>query len=394
MGRDKKNKPKKPKKYLRSNTLINLDSEDSDKILFFKSNQVKIPYGKTNGSDTEQKVMAILEESNIPPNLILEPKIVKIPAVGDIEISDGIILYGDTAFLMQIKSRNKEIDDVAGDFTTEKKKIERLISKAYSQTLDSLDYIEKQGEVTFDNKNNERVNISYKDYNWISLILINHAELNEINSIEPLEYDNDINRRKVPRVIMSLQDLEDMSNVFKRVPYYILNYLRRMQYQSAHELGNDMRRFANFVIEDIHDYNRINFFIEFEKVISNLYESKQISKEASKDLLCGLDLMSIKALSNQQAAFRGQLEKVLETPLKDSFMMPHNGTGYVALFYNSQKMPTDADRLWEVTRAGRNYMQRVSQESGRIKRVIAIAVDVSKVNPLETVGVLLGSREA
>lgn len=390
VGRDKKNKPKKPKKYPSINTSRNL--KDLNSILFFKSNRIDIPYGKSHGTDAEKEVISILQDSRIPPGLVLKPKLVKIPSIGENEISDGIILYGDTAFLLQIKSRNKEPEAGAEDFTAEVKKIESLISKAYKQTLDSLTYLEQQGEVIFENYEDESVTVRYSDYNWVALILINHAGLDEINSTKIVQSDNDTIKRKIPRVIMSFQDLEDMSNVFERVPFYILNYLRRLQYQPKHELGNDMRRFGNFVLEGIHDYSRFNFVIEFEKIILTLHGSNQISKEIAKDLLYGLDYMHIVALSNQQKSFASKFEKVSVQPLKDSFIMPQNDTGYVALFYNSQKTPSDVDIIWEANRAGQGFGERAIKEGAKIKRILAIAVDVSEINRQETVGVVLEIR--
>lgn len=362
-----------------------------DNVIYMKRTMVDIPYGKSNGTMAELKVMEILKRSNIPPTLLLKPKLVKIPLRGEIEISDGIILYGDTAFLMQIKSRNKKLEEVSNNFKSEKRKIESLISHAYKQTNDSIKYIKDENFVVFENQLNNPVEISYHDYNWVSLIIVNHLNLDELNEIGNIESDNSSDR-VIPRVIISMQDLEDMSNLFERTAVYILNYLRRLQYQPNHELGNDMRRFANFPLMDIHDYNHVNFFIEYEKSINSLYEDKKISKEISKSLLSGLDILNISDMEKFQKSFKKKFDDTFEYPLKDGFYMPESSTGYITLFYNSQKVPINIDLNAQIGMIGYNYKESIINEGGKAKHMLAIAVDVSPQDKKPTLGFLISEK--
>lgn len=385
MGRDKKNKPKK---YRNINPL-----ESFARVVSFKDHRIVIPYeddGRKHGTKAEQEVMSILARANIPNDLVLKPLHVKVPG-GENEISDGIILYGDTAFLMQIKSRNIDPDKENLDGRAETRKVRELVSDAYKQVKNNIEYLKRTGTVVFKNQNNSPVSVRYEDYNWVGLVLINHAKFNDINSYKPLDLDNNSENREVPRVILSFQDLEDMSISFNRTPYYFLNYLRSLQYQPSHTLGDDFRRYSTYLVAGIHDYTRHNYFIEYEKVIMEMYETKQMNKAITKNLLFGLDHTLIETKINLQEAFRRKFDNPDlingKTYLKDFVAYDHNKTGYATLFYNSTSVPSSINLEDELYGIGNDYLRRL--DPSIIDKIIVIAVDVSKNNPQKTVGTFL-----
>lgn len=398
MGRNKKNKPKRIKKFPYSlSQTYQTPKYFMEKLVVSKPNRIEVPYGKggIHGSEAERKVMSILETSRIPNELILKPAFVRTEN-GESEISDGIILYGNTAFLLQIKSRNKPSSEMQY-FEKEIDKVEDLVSTAYKQAKVSLKYLKEHQDVLFEDMNNNPVKINYSDYNWISLILINHASFEELNFVKSLIIDNDVKIRGVPRVVLSFQDLENISASFERIPYYVLNYLRRLQYQPNHTLGND-NRYKHFLNYRLYNSNVDDFFIEYEKVIMDLFSTKkEFIKSMADRLIYSLDNMDLSEMSRIQKLYMdkkiysGEYFDKARNGLKDFFICSDSDiakteVSYATLFYNSEKFPAYTSLAQELDFITKDYMMRHIES---LDTVLAIAVDVSKKNPQRTVGTFL-----
>jgi hypothetical protein len=360
-----------PNNYHDSPTMV---MHVGDRGIFIDHSPVKkskpTPVGDTtNGHLAEQEVLDFFAEVGVSKKNIFNPRLYTFEGESEIEVSDGIILYGDTAFLLQTKSRNVE---KLSDFAKEKNKMSSLKNQASKQVQKSVTAIDRAGGITFTNLDGEEKLIKVKDYNWVGLILLSYNE-------SPVHAGNRIffeNNSEIPRVIITVNELEKIRSTGSN-PSQLLNYLRRMQYQPRHKVGGEISRYFEFVDSGIYPFYEPSLLIELDKAVHIAFERKNLSAKHAKEVLYPIDFMQLGPLSDLQDAFYNHLRQ--KSHNKKMFWGVEKA-GYVIYFYDSSKQKFGNINLIELSQG--LVGETVSRLSPKADFAISLVIDVNQ--PLES----------
>jgi hypothetical protein len=217
-----------------------------------------------NGKEVEDEIHQLFSQNGEYKELVFKGLLYTPPKGSQIEISDGIVTYGDTAFIIQSKSRQ---DQAVLSAKEELSKFEKRKAKAWDQVEESLLHMQKAGGLEFTNLAGDSSFLKIEDYNWVGLIIINYNESPfGYGSISPtVSNPPEFN---VPRVAISLNDLERIMKLDLDAGQ-VLNYLRRLQYEPYHVFGSELERFWKFNKAGIYPPKNVPSILSLTDLIIN-----------------------------------------------------------------------------------------------------------------------------
>lgn len=285
------------RKYFKNGKLTNsvgLITTPSGKMFAFPSqlaSSIEIEdLGAASGKILETRFLEFMSEIGVPRRDIFNSKGIP-PSAGnrEEEFSDGVILFGDTAFLLQMKNRNSK-DSETYISTDEYKHVRRVIQEGKIQYYRSLDLAKKSGnKVEMDSISGETREIDIEKYNWVSIVIINR---NYFATDKPVTMTSDMNSPKYPEiarvnhVIVTLQGIVNLFNLFGD-HYGLLSYFKMLsmeprQYRLCEEpsLAYDVYGTC-YGLED----NSLRFIRLMTKAVNHFFNENIISKDQSSAIL-------------------------------------------------------------------------------------------------------------
>lgn len=165
--------------------------------------------GRFIGELGEQRTRDILLSNGADPHNILMPLQV-LTSTGHKEISDGIILSGSHAFILQVKTTMTP--DKAWNETTYRRKLYSLKHLAYKQGIASYDLLKEHQVLEFQTSaGNSRV-ITTSEYTWSVISIISFSDAPLIKPARVFMQDN-LYAKEIPNVVFSLKEWEDLFNL-------------------------------------------------------------------------------------------------------------------------------------------------------------------------------------
>lgn len=319
-------------------------SEKENSFMIRREHGIKkreTPLGRSNGESAEEEVRQILVEAGLPKSAIFKSALYTTEG-GEREVGDGLLLYGETAFMIQIKSRNVE----AGELGEETKWGQKKKTQAYAQAKLSLNWLEEEGGLRFEAIDGSHKEIRRDQYNWVALVVLNYNEA-------PFTMDNDLLRvgncdSSLPRVVIATHDLEEIGSL-SRSPLMFISYLRKLQFQSQHRVGEEWDRLYGLIDAGVYPApvdRKPYALLEFEKAITASKFKGEIPLPDALQLRKGLDYAHPDALVELQADFVAGLNKQTRDIRKDHKII--NGVAYSTVYINSSKQRLDSEQLQEL----------------------------------------------
>lgn len=201
-----------------------------------------------------------------------------------VEVSDGAVIYEDSLFLLQIKTREPSISD---DAESLEKWISKMTKKAAQQSRETISFLEQFPTLEVKNYLEEPRTLRTKNYNLISLLILVFPDISIVENIPPQKLIRNNIKEQLQGVPLLRTSANELINIYamSQTPL-VVEYLRMMQYQDDHMLNNDIVRYL-----EIFSYEENFLLYEFNKEIYNLVHQKKINKHASKRLTSGLDYL-------------------------------------------------------------------------------------------------------
>jgi hypothetical protein len=262
--------------------------------------------GDAIGKIFEAQVLNFFLGMGINPNDILLP-VETSKGLKQGEFSDGVIIFGNTAFLLQAKARSA----VAGQSYQEPESFDHLedkISKAKKQYYSSLEIFRDYGNIMEFNtlSGNKRV-ITKEDYDWKALIIIGR---NYLSSEKKLVYGSRSKSQKIPEeekvnhIILSLQGMINISYILP-FPNQFFAFLKRLSNrQLDYELGHDVLLINKYYSNNYAiDNNSLNFLNLIYAHTAFFFKEKLLTKEQINLMLSPLEKSS-------DSSFKNLMEKI------------------------------------------------------------------------------------
>jgi hypothetical protein len=299
------------------------------------ANKKNSPAFTNGGAEGEEKTWQLFLDMGVPPEFVYKPAYIRVDGVGDYEISDGVIIYGDTAFLLQIKTRTTSVEGRDVDWLRDKLRDSRC--KAYSQAISSLDLLKEKGGAWFENFNGERHFLRAEDYNWTALIVLAY---NELIPAPPVRYAvQEDASETLNRLTITLKELRDISTIYGN-PLLLLNYLRRVQYQGVDCIGYEVIRFFQMLDAGIYptqDNEPCIVQMIDEALLNYRYPNgAAIEPNKLREIFYAIDYMSLEDISHLQKEFGNDYRA--DTLRKLSFA--HDGVATTIVTTSDNKMPS------------------------------------------------------
>lgn len=251
--------------------------------------------GAESGKILEETFLRLMSEIGVPRRDILQPAGI-IPSAGNKaeEFSDGVILFGDTAFLLQMKQRNSTEPHTYAS-PDKYQTIRRNVEKAKIQYYRSLALARDSNNnmVTMESISGETRTIDIEKYNWVSIIITNRNYFGETD--KPLIMDSEMNSPQdfelehVNHVILTLQGVVNLFNLFSSY-YGVLSYwkmlsTRKHKYELCAETSLAFDIYGkNYGLED----NALRFVGLITKAVNQFFNEGTISKSESASILAPL----------------------------------------------------------------------------------------------------------
>lgn len=260
-----------------------------------------------SGHTGEQETWNLFLELGVPPELVFKPGFVNVAGIGEYEVSDGLIIYGDTAFLLQVKTRTASNEN--RDIEWMRDKIRDSRYRAYGQALKSLELIRENGGVWFENFKGEKRFIKEEDYNWTALIVLAY---NELIPAPPTRYVvQEGESEELNRITITLKELKDIAKVYND-PKLLLNYLRRIQYQGVDCVGYEALRLFQMIDAGIYpedkDEECIVRVLDSSLLDYRFTDGKAIQPGKLREIFNALDYLPLKTISNLQKEFSSAIQ--------------------------------------------------------------------------------------
>lgn len=259
------------------------------------------------GHTGEQETWNLFLDLGVPPELVFKPGFVSIAGIGEYEVSDGLIIYGDTAFLLQVKTRTASNE--GRDIEWMRDKIRDSRYRAYNQAIKSLEIIEEHGGVWFENFKGEKRFIKKEDYNWTALIVLAY---NELIPAPPTRYVvQEGEQEELNRITITLKELKDIARIYND-PKLLLNYLRRIQYQGVDCVGYEALRLFQMIDAGIYpekqDEECIVRVLDSSLLDYRFTDGKPIQPGKLREIFNALDYLPLETISNLQREFTSAIE--------------------------------------------------------------------------------------
>ena len=252
---------------------------------------MEIPPGEKAGYFFERILPKFWASLGISKKDILFPAHILGPTNQAEEFSDGVILFGDTAFLIQAKVRTPNYIDTY-QMPDKKKRIIAKITEAKTQFYSSLklakDY--SSNKVEMSSLSGEKRVIEIDKYNWVSLNVITRNYFGETDSklvvTSEMTSTLDAGFSHVNHVVMSLQGIYNLSKVFTN-SYELLSFFKMLSYSKhEYEIGKELELVNEvygkyYGLED----NSLALIGLLNKITNDLFNDGKINKIEAKLIL-------------------------------------------------------------------------------------------------------------
>lgn len=262
--------------------------------------------GMVIGNAGENRVRDILVKTGkVNPEDILMPYLV-LTDDGHKELSDGIVIYGNHAFVLQVKTSlpTHPLDDV--DWYRQKMRSSR--NHAVRQAMDSMELLKQEKRIEFTTYAGTKRTINFNDYSWSQIAIL---AFNELPLAKPARYYIGSSSR-LPLTTISLKEWKDLFTILN--PYDALAYLKRRTYCDEPDFfGFNIFSLFQTVDLGIYSTNKDGVPDNFVQAVEKLFNKEKPSKklfELRKKLDC-LPVEKLAVLSDAYKKHQGINTKTL-----------------------------------------------------------------------------------
>lgn len=168
------------------------------------------------------------------PDFVFHPEVSKVGS-GSREIGDCLLIVGDLAAVVQVKSR----EVVTSDPDRERSWTEKKVKEALSQANGTIRRLQRE-PVPLTNGRGRTIDVDGNQMNWVSVAVIDHPD--------PPEPSSDSKASRSPAVVMDRRDWEFLFDQLKSV-HAVVEYLHRVA-DTPGELGNESVRYYQLAQAD------------------------------------------------------------------------------------------------------------------------------------------------
>lgn len=142
------------------------------------------------GEYGEQKMLDLFSTIVGKENVFYGPKLKIKQSNGvlksEVELCDGIVRYGDTLFLIQLKTRNKSASSSISDMENYPKWLIAKTKRASKQRKDTIKWLNEWHEnfLPCNNLTGEEIKLNWKKYNLVSILLFAVDDANDITQLD------------------------------------------------------------------------------------------------------------------------------------------------------------------------------------------------------------------
>lgn len=310
---------------------------------------------ETSGPLLEAAFLQFMSDIGVPDRDILLPtKIIPSPGNRGEEFSDGVILFGNVAFLLQMKARNSTDENtyVSDD---KYKRIKRNIEQGKIQFYRSLALARDSSNnlIEMESLSGEIRRIEIENYNWVSIVITHRNYFS--NTDKPLLMNSKMNSPYdygIPHVNHLVLTFQGIVNLYNLFPDYhtLLSYFTMLSsspqnYMLCDEINHVFEVYGKFYgLED----NVLNFISGLVNIVNICYEMKTISKTEASELLSPI-------YSNDQFSLE-ELFVNLENNFKDGvaklFLWDSKESNYYVLLDNSIRINALIEKKSYITKYG------------------------------------------
>jgi hypothetical protein len=339
-----------------------------------KSKFTPIGENSNNGSLAEKEVIDLFLNAGLSPDSIFSNLIYKDDNNLEKEFADSVILFHDTAFLIQVKSRNLESTNVEQEI----KAVTTRNSRAYNQSKIQLDYLKNHPEgISFTNEAGNKKTIKYNEYNWVALIVLNWNQFPFTENKELLKTTNTNFLKKVP---VTTIELEELLHVLPAG--YVLNYFRRMQYQPYHIIGDNRTRFTEFLNKRLYPSPGLNLstpiylISQLDIAIQDNHEQNKITSKNANSILKEIDWIELNSLEKMQEFMHSMYkEEIIGT---QRCTLPLENSMISLIFYDSRVIPANSNNEQTLGLYLLNVTEKTFEEYPQLDNTLCLMYDVSK----------------
>lgn len=249
--------------------------------------------GAESGRILETAFLKFMSEIGVPKRDILKPAKL-VPSIGnrEEEFSDGVILFGDTAFLLQMKHRNSTESDTyasSDKYQTIRRNVEKAKIQYYSSLVLAGNAI-NNNLVKMESLSGDLRIIDIEKYNWVSIVLTNRNYFGETD--KPLVMNSKMNSPQdggldhVNHVVLTLQGVVNLFNLFSSY-YALLSYWKMLskrprEYELCAEIPLAYNIYGKFYgLED----NSLRFVRLITKAVNQFFNDGILTKNESAHIL-------------------------------------------------------------------------------------------------------------
>lgn len=236
----------------------------------------------TLGAANEILVRENLINHGLNPSQILNPSYLNQPG-GQVEISDGVILYGTHAFMVQIKSTM----DTTKHISWFRQKIRDHRHNARKQAKRSMEWLKTQPVTIFTDHNNNLVTVDPSEYTWSNLLI---SKFDQLPVADPSRYM--LNTDAENETTINSKEVGDLLDQF--TPEETLNFLRRSTNEQTNLFGFALINAFQYHLAGLYtgDINNPGLLTRIDDVLND-YPVNEISK-----LRTMVDRVEVKTLQN------------------------------------------------------------------------------------------------
>ncbi len=263
----------------------------------------EFPKGINNIGEYSEELVLSFFEDQVGANNVFKPKTTKIQGVGEYELSDGIVRYFDTLFILQTKSRSPDNDKLTGEGGL-LKWVDRKTKAAVRQGKESIRKIRATADdcIELTNRNGEKENIDINKYNLAILLLIVAPGISKIahDDNQSIRTNNKEQIDGAPLIRMFYNDLLYCSNFLREMQTHpndsgyslIMHFIRLLQYQTKHKIGTGVRDFINFFLVVSNDGN-LSAYKELIEQLDIMFDKNKANKHLVKKISGFLDYLEL-----------------------------------------------------------------------------------------------------
>lgn len=287
--------------------------------------QVNGHIGQALGNIGETQVRdVLLRTTGLNPDNLLYPLLVKTPQ-GHKELSDGIILHGNHAFILQVKTTVPSKTDENIEWYRQKIRNSRRL--AIKQALTSHEMLKEHKRLTFQTYSGKTKIVNVQDYTWS---YVNVLAFSSLPVAKPARFVLPASSHHLPTATLSLKEWKDM---FTYLPYsQAIHLLKKLCYMEDPEFfGFNLFNLIQGESLGIYSRTSSNVFVE---ALEQLLTSQPLTKKfiTLRKKLDTLSVEQLAMLSQGYVHWQGKTMTKLVTVaphVKIAFSSPNPGVEYV-----------------------------------------------------------------